>query len=71
MRVCVTVLGWTLDWSLEPTCADVDTEDDDASVLSGGTTGGYYVGFALHEPPDEAAIHHQCSPYEDDSEARR
>jgi hypothetical protein len=37
-----------------------------------GYTSGTFLGFTpAHDVPDEAAIHHQCSPYEDDSEARR
>lgn len=55
-----------LDLTIGP--ADSPSPEPDGASLDGGTTGGYFVGFARHDPPDEAAIHHQCSPYEDDSE---
>lgn len=36
----IHLLGFTLDWSLEPT----DTEaEDDGSALNGGTTQGYFM----------------------------
>jgi hypothetical protein len=68
MRLTLALLGWTLDWSIEPTTTEV--EDDGGRDF--GYTSGTFLGFTpAHDVPDEAAIHHQCSPYEDDSEARR
>lgn len=47
MRVTLALLGWTWDWSLEPTATDSET-----CSLDGGTTGGQYVGFtASHDVP--------------------
>jgi hypothetical protein len=67
VRLTLALLGWTLDWSLEPTTAEAEADDGGRDM---GSTSGTYVGFtAAHDVPDEAAIHHQCSPYEDDSEA--
>ena len=50
--------------------SDAGAEPDELRDL--GYTGGYFMApIARPEIPDEATIHHQCSPYEDDSEAGR
>lgn len=40
----LVLLGWTLDWSLEPTGSEADTARD----LSGGELGSRVVGFERH-----------------------
>ncbi len=46
MRLTIAVLGWTLDWTLEPTA----TEQPETSSLDGGTTASYETGGT--EQPD-------------------
>ena len=66
MRLTIALLGWTLDWSLEP--SSVEDEDDPTFALNGGTTGGYYVGFASHVAPEEIAAPMHCPSWDEPEE---
>lgn len=43
MRLTIVVLGWTFDWTAEPTATD--EPEDTARDLSGGSTGSTPMGF--------------------------
>jgi hypothetical protein len=67
MRLTLQLLGLELDITFG-IAGDAIAEDDGGRDM--GYTGGQFLSFtSAHQMPDEAAIHHQCSPYEDDSEA--
>lgn len=52
MRLTLALLGWTLDWSLEPTAeVEVEVEDDGGRDL-GYTTATPVGYFAALEVPD-------------------
>lgn len=64
-RLTIALLGWTFDWSIEPTAAEA--EDDGGSSLNGGTTGAYPVGFtATFEIPEEVAVPMRCNGWPDE-----
>lgn len=47
MRLTLCLLGWTFDWTAEPTAAEAPTEptEDAAASMDGGTTGSTPVGY--------------------------
>jgi hypothetical protein len=52
-RVTINLLGWTFDWSIEPTAAEAEAED---AGNDSGYTAASFVGFAPFEVPDEMPL---------------
>lgn len=50
MRLTLAILGWTFDWSIEPTA---EAEDE---VDGSGYTASSFVGFTPFEVPDEMPL---------------
>lgn len=64
MRVTIAVLGWTFDWSIEPTAAETE-----GNSLDGGTTASYGpIGFTASWPTVEEVPMPQRTPAWDDDE---
>lgn len=62
-RVTIALLGWTFDWSIEPTAAEV--EDDGPRDL--GYTNGTFLSFTSgHDIPEEAAVPMRCNGWPDE-----
>lgn len=68
VRLTLQLAGWTFDWSIEPTAAEAEDEPDPAAALNGGTTGGYYVGFAAHVAPEEVTAPAHCPSWDEPDE---
>jgi hypothetical protein len=63
MRVTLALLGWTLDWSLEPTATEAET-----CSLDGGTTAAYPMGFTHWPVPEEIAAPQHCPSWDEPEE---
>lgn len=65
MRLTSAALGWTIDWSIEPTATEA--ADDGDSSLNGGTTAAYPVEFtATFDLPEEVAVPMRCNGWPDE-----
>ena len=68
MRVTLVLLGWTFDWSLEPTAAEAE---DESNSLDGGTTASYPVGFTHWPVPEEVPYQPHTPAWDEPEEVGR
>ena len=62
MRLTLALLGWTWDWSLEPT-----TPEAEAHSLDGGLLASTPVGFTAAYPvPEEVPLPQRVPPWDDE-----
>ena len=67
MRLTFAALGWTFDWSLEPTA---EAEDADEPGRDLGYLSGTFVGFAPHVQGEDVALPQRVPAWDEPLEDR-
>jgi hypothetical protein len=64
MWLTLSLLGWTMDWSIEPTA----TEAADDPLRDLGATGVTFVGFAQHATPEDVPLPQRTPAWDEPEE---